>query len=80
MGPACACIVANLIEEGRDILTRKGYQMATHFKFLIVKAPDVVRKMGLEAARGIGPRGVSPGAILSVECIGQSIRFGLVQC
>jgi hypothetical protein len=41
--------------------------MATHFKFLIVKAPDVVRQMGLEASRGIGPRRVSPSATSSVE-------------
>ena len=54
--------------------------MATHFEFLIVKAPDVVRQMGLEEPRGIGPRGIPSSAILSVECVGQPFRFGLVRC
>lgn len=46
--------------------------MATHFKFLIVKVPDVVRQMGLEASCGVCPRGVSSSTVLSVEC-GKSV-------
>lgn len=76
VGPGCACMVGDFNRRrANDILRRKGYQMATHFKFLIVKAPDIMGQMGLEAPRGVGPRGVSSSAVSSVECVGQ-YHFG----
>lgn len=41
-----------------------GCGTGTHSSFILVQVPNVVRQVGLEAACGIGSRGVFSGAVL----------------